>query len=368
MRITQKKKRSVLFQMLVLSFSLLVLAGTSYADPSQGLVAHYPFDGNADDASGNGHNGTPYGAALTSDRMGNPNSAFRFDGQSYILVPEDGSFNVSKLTIGLWISFLSGPYCTGYVRPMSFVSKSAVNPVGSNTGYIFPYIGFGDCNSFGLIVNTLGSSYSWDFNRSYSYTNIIEPDKWHHYTATYDGSAKKVYIDCKLVSTDYNQPGGVIQPNNNDLYIGVQAGTQEYATADMDDVLIYGRALSDAEVESLCVQPAVAAQVVVNPDTLNLSSSGKWMTVYIELAEGFQTTDIDVSSVTLMTAGGTAIQASGPSEIGDYNGNSVNELMVKFDRQALSSQLSAGSATLKVSGKLSQDRTFEGEDTIRTID
>ena len=282
MRITQMRKR--LYQMLILSFSLLILAGTSYADLNQGLVAHYPFDGNADDASGNGHNGSPSGAILTSDRMGNPNSAYRFDGQSYIRVPEDGSFNVSNLTISLWISFLSGPYCNNYVRPMSFVSKSAVYPVGSNTGYIFPYIGFGDCNSFGLIVNTTGSGYFWDFNRSYSYTSITDPGKWHIYTATYDGAARKVYVDCKLVSTDYNLPNGDIKPNSNDLYIGVQAGTQEYATADMDDLRIYGRALSDPEVQSLCipVQPPIsdagASQIIEcagpNGTAVTLNGSG----------------------------------------------------------------------------------------------
>lgn len=366
-----KTKKTVFYQILVLLFSFLILTGTSYADLAQGLVAHYPFDGNANDASGNNHNGTPYGAVLVSDRMGNPDSAYRFDGHSYILVPDDGSFNVSNLTISLWISFLSGPYCDNYVRPMSFVSKSAVDPYGANTGYIFPYIGWGDCNSFGLIVNTAGAGYVWDFSRSYSYTSIPNPDKWHLYTATYDGIARKVYVDCNLVSTDYNYPGGDIKPNSNDLYIGVQPGTQEYATADMDDVRIYGRALNDPEIRELCFQPPVEATVIINPDTLNLTSSGKWVTAYIELPQGFQPSDIDLSSVTLSLAGaqpGQTIQASGPSGIGDYNGDGVNELMVKFDRQKLSSLLSPGSATLRVSGKLPQGRYFEGTNTIRTID
>jgi len=44
------------------------------ADLNEGLVAYYPFNGNADDASGNGNNGTINGAVLTDDRFGNPNS------------------------------------------------------------------------------------------------------------------------------------------------------------------------------------------------------------------------------------------------------------------------------------------------------
>ena len=49
-----------------------------------GCVANYPFNGNAEDISGNGNNGTVYGATLTTDRFGNPNSAYNFNGSSYI--------------------------------------------------------------------------------------------------------------------------------------------------------------------------------------------------------------------------------------------------------------------------------------------
>jgi len=46
-----------------------------------GLVAYYPFNGNANDESGNGNNGTVYGATLTTDRFGNTNKAYSFDGK-----------------------------------------------------------------------------------------------------------------------------------------------------------------------------------------------------------------------------------------------------------------------------------------------
>ena len=47
-----------------------------------GLVAHYPFNGNANDESGNGNDGTVNGATLTTDRFGNANKAYSFDGVS----------------------------------------------------------------------------------------------------------------------------------------------------------------------------------------------------------------------------------------------------------------------------------------------
>ena len=48
--------------------------------PSNGLVGYWPFNGNANDESGNGNNGIVNGASLTPDRIGNPNSAYSFNG------------------------------------------------------------------------------------------------------------------------------------------------------------------------------------------------------------------------------------------------------------------------------------------------
>jgi hypothetical protein len=55
--------------------------------PRDGLVGWWPFNGNANDESGNGNHGTVNGATLTEDRFGNLNSAYSFDGISnYISV------------------------------------------------------------------------------------------------------------------------------------------------------------------------------------------------------------------------------------------------------------------------------------------
>jgi hypothetical protein len=70
-----------------------------------GLVAYYPFNGNANDESGNGNDGNVTGATLTSDGLGNPSGAYSFDGMDdYIRVPDDDSLDLSDgLTIMAWI-------------------------------------------------------------------------------------------------------------------------------------------------------------------------------------------------------------------------------------------------------------------------
>jgi len=240
--------------------SLIVVAALFLAFPLQtgagaqgihdGLIAYYPFDGNANDASGNGHHGVVYGATLTDDRNGKVNSAYRFDGiDDMIVVQDNGDFNVgTALTISLWIRFLSNPPCN---HPTSFVSKSGKDPDGSSTGYIFPYIGFSDCEAFGLIVNTNGP-YAWDFSRSFSYSSISNPFHWHFYAATYDGTARRVYLDGELVSVNGQILPGRIFGNFNNLVIGNQYGTSdEWAHAEMDDIRIYSRALTAAEIQEL---------------------------------------------------------------------------------------------------------------------
>ena len=56
----------------------------------KGLVAYYPFNGNAEDESGNGHDGMVNGPILSNDRNGNPNSAYFFDSKKtdHILLPD----------------------------------------------------------------------------------------------------------------------------------------------------------------------------------------------------------------------------------------------------------------------------------------
>ena len=72
--------------------------------PTSGLVGYWPFIGNANDESGNGNNGTVTGATLTADRFGNSNSAYSFDGQSYIRVPHNQNYNfgIGNYTLSVW--------------------------------------------------------------------------------------------------------------------------------------------------------------------------------------------------------------------------------------------------------------------------
>ncbi|MEI6208835.1 MAG: LamG-like jellyroll fold domain-containing protein [Desulfuromonadales bacterium] len=84
--------------------------GIVHADITSGLVAYYPFNGNANDVSGNGNNGTVYGATLTTDRFGNANNAYTFDcvGNYIKTPPIQKFFTDESVTLSVWFKPDSG--------------------------------------------------------------------------------------------------------------------------------------------------------------------------------------------------------------------------------------------------------------------
>mgnify|MGYP002066852661 CR=1 FL=1 len=96
-------------QLLLILVSLCSVSLPIHAQiPMDGLVAYYPFNGNANDESGNGDNGVITGAALTMDRNGSSSSAFSFNGNSKIVLSANGLMN-RNFTYSVWAKFSTLP-------------------------------------------------------------------------------------------------------------------------------------------------------------------------------------------------------------------------------------------------------------------
>ena len=93
------------FTVFLIALAVACMFGSAaYAGLDDGLMAYYPFSGNANDASGNGNDGTVHGATLTEDRLGNANSAYNFDGvNDYLEVPKI-NLDGSSFSISAWIN------------------------------------------------------------------------------------------------------------------------------------------------------------------------------------------------------------------------------------------------------------------------
>lgn len=116
------------------------------------------------------------------------------------------------------------------------------------------------------------------------------------------------------------------------------------------------------------------ANVQIEPDTLNLKSNGEWITAYIEFPEIYDVKNIVVSTITLKTpSGNVPVDPNAPVAVGDYDGDGISDLMVKFDRSKVIGQIGSTDVVddqqikLKVVGQLADETQFKGTDTVRVI-
>ena len=96
---------------VLVAFVLMITVSFAHADLNYGLLAYYPFNGNANDESGNGNNGIVNGATLTTDMHGNANSAYNFDGNTtnHIVVLNPNNLEPNQeITMAFFIKAFSG--------------------------------------------------------------------------------------------------------------------------------------------------------------------------------------------------------------------------------------------------------------------
>ena len=218
---------------------------------SSGLMAYYPFSGNANDASGNGNNATITNATLTTDRYGNANSAYSFNGFSnYIMIPNNLTLNSqSQLSICALVKPMG--YYAGVCHGNSVVMKGDEDFLTGNYFLRFDDALYtNDNNCYTSQVDTLhqlfygrGTSQSSDY---------IQTGTWYCVIYIYDGASEKLYVDGVMVDSTY-APGYTFT-NAFDLYFGhMNNSTYPYwFNGVLDEVRIYNRPLNIEEVDSLC--------------------------------------------------------------------------------------------------------------------
>ena len=231
----------------------IMLNSLSFAGINDGLVAYYPFNGNANDASENANHGTVHGATLIEDRFGNSNSAYSFDGNNdYIITNYTPSQNLGTIfSISSWIKWNGS---TG--NHQRIVTKWQEGNIGSHEYALYLC---GGSNNISLAVGSgrIRSEF------------IPTPGTWHFVTTTSNGSFAKIYIDGSLVfEKSYNTS---IVYDQEPLIIG--GGGTQYSmpryifNGVLDDIRIYNRVLSDSEISEFYNYPVADAgpdQIVCN--------------------------------------------------------------------------------------------------------
>ena len=233
-------RKNYFYLVLAIVCSINVMAQNipSYV-PKDGLVGFWPFNGNANDESGNGNHGTVNGATLTADRNGVENSAYSFDGvKNDIRVTSNKTLNLNfDCTFSAWIKLTEKN--TGEKTIISkfrnYDDAYAIRITNMNPG-----IQFADAPT------------KWTLNNS---SKSIDIDKWVNIIITkkYTDSLIKIFIDGILTNQIKNSQS--IATSNADLMFGNFDGNNWnsgiFFKGLMDDIAIYNRALSEQEIAKL---------------------------------------------------------------------------------------------------------------------
>ena len=237
-------KRFNILSVASLVFTLTVMSGgVAGAVPviTNGLVAAYEFNGNANDTSGSGNHGIASGVILAADRFGVQNSAYEFDGASSVVTAGSVlSPGQSAISVSAWF-YRTTPLPNSY-------TSNIVNQADRN----------GDGAGFSLMLKetTGGNSrvrFLWNDQtggRNDVSTGDIQYLQWNHVAGVYDGITQEIYLNGLLVGSVANQ--GAITFPSNPFRIGHEDRPEVAGFAGrIDDVYIYDRALSSTEVGTL---------------------------------------------------------------------------------------------------------------------
>ena len=205
------------------------------------LVGWWKMNGDSDDSSGNNNDGTLGDGStsttyptLTTDRFGNSNCAYTFDGSNdYIIINSlntgSGGLDITNsITLSCWVKS----------------NTSTWNSNGSIISKRNSFLFYGDVTTKELRFYIHDSTF---YEARYTLTDI---QNWNLFIGTYDGSALKLYVNGVLVSI-HSHTGSIDNDAGGDLTIGRDDGQSAYFNGSISDVRIYNTALTAAQVKTI---------------------------------------------------------------------------------------------------------------------
>ena len=212
----------------------VTLKSGDYSNVNSGLIAYYPFNGNANDESGNGNDGNEFGGiAYNNGKIG---LGALFDGiDSYIEIPYQSELSLNEWTFSLWVKPLTMPENRVFL----------ICQEQSNTHYNYSLPLYNN--------NTIRSQYETATSGldHTIYVNGIEAGKWHYITATRSSAGEhKIYLNA--VMQDSGTWNDSPAQYNTVVSMGrdfLTSDSQEYLNGYLDEVRIYNRALSESEIQ-----------------------------------------------------------------------------------------------------------------------
>ena len=266
-------------------------------DPgTEGLVAYYAFENDANDSSGNALHGTLVGDATFAEGPVGYGMALDLDGDGdYVDCGLDPNFDITEqITFTYWMKAVA--LDKGWNTVLSRGDDSWRSSRAGTENFMEAAVG--------------GTSGNYILGAT-----LVDDDKWHHVGAVYDGETFSLYVDGKLDATE--ESTGVITVSSYPLYIGNNSqNTDRDWTGLIDEVTIYNRALSDLEVMYLAGKRVTP----VDPGSKGLLAfwtcdEGEGAVVGDASGNGRDGTFVNGDPVWVEGVNGTAVELVGPTLI-----------------------------------------------------
>lgn len=238
-----------------------------------GLVAYYPFTGNANDSSGNGQHGTPVNnPLLVNDRFGNSASAYKFNGIDQRIDLPSSIKITADLSISFWVQ-------TAVVDNSSWPNARFIIDRDICFGARDWSVGLGQGGKIQFQTGTT--------NTDFILTSTVDVNDsiWHHIVVIRDsaGQGKKIYIDGQL-NTSAQFDNQQFLNNSEPIYFAAcvcDPVGHKYFPGAIDDIRIYNRPLTEEEIQHLFFEggwipvelTSFTASVQENNVTLNWSTA-----------------------------------------------------------------------------------------------
>lgn len=239
-----KKRLTIIVSVSLLTLMLVTGCGggddentNRKTNPSAVLISHYPFSGDASDITGNGHDGTVINATLTQDRNGMIDSAYDFDGTSYIEIPDHADLKggTSPMSFALWFKTIDSKLVQGLLSKFNNVTRK----------------------DWGMSIWTeqryaIGAERSGEDYVCRSNINVAESNKWIFLTYVVNPPNIKIYKDGELI-VECNDFVNNWASTNANVEIGRANYAGFYFSGVIDDVKIYKGVLTKDEISSLFI-------------------------------------------------------------------------------------------------------------------
>lgn len=226
--------------MMTALFLLLTQPGVTAAQSptvdQSDLVLELLFDGDARDTSGNGHHGEVFGPVLTTDRFGQTDAAYAFDGRNdYIRVAPPPRLSAEAFTLSVWVKYDDDAFSRYWTNGVITQDNG-----GSSERRVFQLSAFGPLPTWHIMGR----------GRDPLITRPVGTSVWRHLAVTHDGAEHRLYMDGEL----HDQAEAPFPPHPQEpVYVGRKGSGEPdfYFKGVIDDVRIYNETLSPETILSL---------------------------------------------------------------------------------------------------------------------